>query len=620
MSDIRKTATGAALVVAAGIVAYANALTGTFVGFNAQRAIVDNPAIRSLSPVSRAMGLHLIGPAASADGGTLVRRPITSLSFALNYVVFGPDARWFQAVNLVIHLGCALLLFGLVRRTPLPPASPSAQAANGRTERTWVATAVAALWVAHPLTTESVTYVIQRPESLAALFALATLYAACRFFEDPRRLVWATLALVTCAAGMATKENAAVVPVLVWLYGALFFRHPFVPRSGRIRFFLGLLAATWIVPAILVFLTLDDVAVDFRAERMPSYFLAQPRVLLEYVYLALWPRTLHLYSNTTRFADLGLLEIVITGVMVGAAVLATLRGLVRRRPAAFLPAAFFLLLAPTSLIATNDIIQEHRAYLPLAAVLCALVLLVCRIVYRVCEDPRTARRTMVAITCAAVAALAARTLARNADYRSEFAAYYPADLSMAHGALARHAAVVGRWQEAENRLRATLALPEAAFASGPVHRRYDRGRAHNDLGAVLAAQGRFREARQEFEASVASEANLTPARINLAVVDAVLGEPHRALAELSQQHVAPEWERERLLNLGAIAALDDNRDLARRSFRRVLELEPRTELASKNLEALAGEFRAQVDLVRDYDDAVLSLRLIQENARMPTAP
>ncbi len=606
MSTSRRTAYGATIVVAAGIIAYANGLTGTFVGYNAQRSLVDNAAIRSLTPLSRALGLHLIGDAARADGGTLVRRPITSLSFALNYVVSGPDARWFQATNIAIHLACGLLLFGLVRRT----LGASSSGETPSAEHTGAAASIAALWVVHPLTTESVTYVIQRAESLAAMFALATLYASCRFFADPRRFTWATVAVGTCAAGMATKENAAIVPVLVWLYGALFFRTHFLPRSHAVRWFLGGLAITWLIPIILVLLTLDDVAVDFRTERMASYFLAQPRVLLEYVHLALWPSELHLYSNTTRFTDLAAPEILLSGVIIGVAILATLRGVAQQRPAAFLPAGFFLLLAPTSLIATNDVIQEHRAYLPLAAVLCGTFWGTQRILRQVCCDSQNAGRMMLALTSIAIVALAARTHTRNADYRDAFAAYYPADLSMAYGALARHAAVLGRWHEAEDLLRTALALPEAAFGQGPPHRRYDRGRAHNDLGAVLAMQGRYEEARQQLQASLATEANPVAATINLAVVDAMAGEPRRALAELARAPLATEWECERLVNLGAIAALAGDVELARRSFQRVLELEPRAERAAKNRTALGGEFLAQVDFVRSYDDAILYLRLV----------
>ena len=63
-----------------------------------------------------------------------------------------------------------------------------------------LAFAVALLWIVHPLNTESVTYIVQRGESLMGLFLLLTLYCAIRASEDgPRRAVWARRGCRLCA-------------------------------------------------------------------------------------------------------------------------------------------------------------------------------------------------------------------------------------------------------------------------------------------------------------------------------------------------------------------------------------------------------------------------------------
>ena len=81
--------------------------------------------------------------------------------------------RSYHAGNLLIHLLAALTLFGIVRRTLLLPrcATGSAGASTG------LAAAVALIWALHPLQTESVTYIVQRVESLMGLCYLLTLYA-----------------------------------------------------------------------------------------------------------------------------------------------------------------------------------------------------------------------------------------------------------------------------------------------------------------------------------------------------------------------------------------------------------------------------------------------------------
>src|SRR5207247_143004 len=82
----------------------------------------------------------------------------------------------YHAVNLAIHLGAGLCLFGLVRRTLRAPrlAERLGDAADG------LALMTATLWLLHPLQTESVTYVVQRAESLMGLFYLLTLLAFAR--------------------------------------------------------------------------------------------------------------------------------------------------------------------------------------------------------------------------------------------------------------------------------------------------------------------------------------------------------------------------------------------------------------------------------------------------------
>ena len=73
-----------------------------------------------------------------------------------------------------MHWAAACTLFGIVTRLLLAARSPAVNAKAGS-----LAFIVALLWMVHPLQTESVTYVIQRSESLAGLFCLLTFYAFC---------------------------------------------------------------------------------------------------------------------------------------------------------------------------------------------------------------------------------------------------------------------------------------------------------------------------------------------------------------------------------------------------------------------------------------------------------
>ena len=64
-----------------------------------------------------------------------------------------------------------MTLFGVVRRTLLQPRLRERFGAAANE----LALAVAVIWIVHPLQTESVTYMIQRAESIMGLFYLLTL-------------------------------------------------------------------------------------------------------------------------------------------------------------------------------------------------------------------------------------------------------------------------------------------------------------------------------------------------------------------------------------------------------------------------------------------------------------
>src|SRR5208283_741352 len=102
---------------------------------------------------------------------------------------------------LLVHLLNALLAFGVLRRTLVN----SSKANADRDETTSLAYTAAALWMLHPLATESVTYVTQRTELLMGLFLLSTLSCFIRGTESPHRTLWFGLAVIACTLGMGAK-------------------------------------------------------------------------------------------------------------------------------------------------------------------------------------------------------------------------------------------------------------------------------------------------------------------------------------------------------------------------------------------------------------------------------
>src|SRR5439155_11939785 len=161
------------LILTAIVVTYANSFSGPFI-FDDLKWITENAHVLQPWPLWDA----LQPPYGIAGTG----RPLVCLTLALNYAVSGLEPWSYHAVNLAIHASAALVLFGIVRRTLQGPRLRERFA----TRASDLAVAIAILWAVHPLQTESVTYVIQRMESLMGLFLLLTLYCVIRGHDSPR--------------------------------------------------------------------------------------------------------------------------------------------------------------------------------------------------------------------------------------------------------------------------------------------------------------------------------------------------------------------------------------------------------------------------------------------------
>lgn len=524
----------AVLLLLVGVLAYSNAVTNRFIGIDTLQAVRDNPDIRSLTPLSRALSLTRTGQAAANDNSTLVRRPVLSLSFALNHALTGSEAWGFQVGNIAIHLTAGLLLFGVARRTLSRLEYRSRHA-------TWLGFAIAAIFISHPLQTESVTNIVQRAESLMGCFVLLVLYGAIRSWEESdgaaTRRRWSVATVIGCTIGMGAKEMMIAAPLLVWIYDAVFVSGGWREALRRRPRFYAALAATWVVLAVLILATWSNAAREFDSARMLPYVLSQLRVVVHYLRLSFWPDPLYHYVLGTPFwfdpsrdrwlslAPHAAIVVALSGV--------TAWGLLYRRPVGFLGAWFFLPLLPTSLAATFTLIQEHRMYLSLAAVVALVAVFAdAAIRHGVRRLGTKATAASALILIAVLGGLIAGTRWRNQDYRSDLTLWAPDDLPLAFTMLSNLSVYNGRWHEADEVLSTLLRAALAAKPGEPFFKL--RPAAYNGLGVVRACTGRWDEARNLFERALGEQPSYTAAKNNLGVVLFAQGERAAAQQPLAE--------------------------------------------------------------------------------------
>ncbi|MBL8729103.1 MAG: tetratricopeptide repeat protein [Planctomycetes bacterium] len=396
------------LILAAGLFAYWGVWRGEF-RFDDKPAIVDN------GPLLAGDWWHAaFGP----DHQPLANRPLSCLSLVVDFQVHGPGPFGPHLDNLLLHLANALLLFVVVRATLQTPNL------GGRFDRAgarWLAAAVATLWVVHPLGVDAVAYATQRTTLLFSGCLLLAVLGAVQAHGSARPVWWRALTVLALAAGMASKEEMVLAPVLVVLFDRAFLLPSWSALRARLGWY-GAYAASWSVLWACVALGPVNPTVGY-ATRTPitawQWLCTQAGVVGQYLRLSLWPQPLR------GAYDWGIVTDVGAALLPGAVVLALLAATVacwRRRPWwGWLGSLFFLVLAPTSSVLPilTEIAAERRAYLPMLAVLVPVVFGVHRLA--AAGAGRGRRVGLVAVAAATTIALAFTTRARVAVYRDSAA-------------------------------------------------------------------------------------------------------------------------------------------------------------------------------------------------------
>ena len=427
---------------------------------------------------------------------------------------------------------------------------------------------IALLWTVHPLQTESVTYVIQRAESLMGLFYLLTLYCFIRGGESSlakatadekaarrARFFWFGLSWLACLFGMGTKEVMVSAPVIVFLYDRTFVAGSF-GAAWRMRWrYYASLASTWVLLAALVAAGGGNRggSVGFGTSSWSAYWLfTHFPAIARYLRLVFWPHPLVFDYGTFWIAHPAQ---VLPDALLVLALLAGTFWALRYRPAAGFPGAcFFLILAPTSLLpGTTQMIVEHRMYLPLAAVL--------GLVVGLGAAAAVGRRLLFAAAIVLAAGLATVTFHRNAAYATELAlwsdtvAHRPENpeaynnLGLALRQAGRTAEAIPQFEEA---LRLKPALAEAHINLGvalgvsgrtaeaiaqfeeALRGQPDFAEAHNDLGLALRQAGRITEAIAQYQEALRLNPDYADAHNNLGLALRGLGQMPEAIAQFEE--------------------------------------------------------------------------------------
>lgn len=289
MISIKSTALFGFLSLLVAIFCYSPGLSGGF-EFDDQANIVKNTELKKVdgldaSDIWQAMW--------SSDSGTL-KRPIAMASFALQVATTGFDPYPMKIGNLMIHWLTGVVLFFLSfflfshlsknRELALPV--------------TRLSICVSLIWLAHPINLTNVSYIIQRMNSLSALFTVLAIliYAKerCRQQTAKSQWLWPSLLVLACGLlGLLSKESAILLPIYLMVTEFFIFRFQAYDQTSRVVVIRAFAIAVLLSITVLVFLVfrIDHFAssYQYRDFDIEQRLMTQARVLVWYLTMLIVP-------------------------------------------------------------------------------------------------------------------------------------------------------------------------------------------------------------------------------------------------------------------------------------------------------------------------------------------
>jgi len=460
----------AALVIAA----YGNSFHNAF-HFDDDHAIVDNPFVRSVRFVPRyfvdARTFSVLPPNQSY-------RPVTQTTFAIDYAIHGYDPLAFHVDTFVWFAALLVALCVLVA------------ALTGSTGAALAATAAFGL---HPAVADTVNYIVQRGEIIAALGVVAGL---ALFVRAPasRRAGWY---LAPVVAGILAKQSAVVFPPLLAAY--LWSSEQRIrTRDVALSAVVTALTAAWVAartPPSTVYGTSPAIL----------YRLTQPFVALRYAWTFVAPVSLSVDYDWSLVDGAGDPRVLAGVVFIGGLAVAIwrLRRSTSTRTAAFGLAWFLIAQLPTAIVPLSEVANDWRMLLPFVG----LAIAVGGAVAHVVGPEGASRRASAGVRVGTAAAIVAVAIAEAAGVRARNEVW-----------------------------RTDVSLWRDAAAKSP-----ENARAWMNLGVALMGRGDYGAAAEVCERALVLAPAYTLVHVNLGVAYGEIDRQGDAEREfLTAQRLAPD--------------------------------------------------------------------------------
>lgn len=477
----------------------------------------------------------------------LKTRFFTYATFWMNHKTGGLNPYGFHAVNLAIHFINSIFVYLLVKalcKTPLLKSSKLSARSP------YIALLASALFAVHPVQTQAVSYVSQRFTSLVALFYLLTviMYIKWRVSDDQGRPVWSKnaacyfVAIISAIAAVKTKESAFTIPLMLLMTDIAFFG--FKKEFKRYLWLLPFVLISASIPLSLMGAGEPLSALTAKSSRW-LYLLTSMSVMLTYLRLLVLPVNQNLdydYPLYESFANpFALLSLLIVAGAAVFALYSILRPRISLKIAGF--GILWILIAlsvENGIIVLDDVINEHRIYLP------SIGLFICLAVFAI-SYVETHKNIVIGVCIAVIFAMSIAAHSRNKVWRDE----------------------ITLWGD--------------TVKKSPI-----KGRALFNLGAAYQRAGMNFEALDYLNKALKVNPKDVDALNNLGLLYQTEGQTEKAVATYSEAIKIKPDDSELFDNLGLAYMARNDFENAEKSFLGALKAMPENSNAHHNLGALYG--------------------------------
>jgi len=311
----------------------------------------------------------------SSDYGQVLNgrlyRPVSMLTFALNWYICADNVLGYHIVNNIIHLLTTLFLFLTILNLFKSPRLKG----KYRENEFIIACLSAVLWAANPIQTQAVTYIVQRMASLAAMFYIIGIYFYLKTRLTPpssKRLLFIAGCLLSFVLALGSKENTVTFPIGVAIIEILFFQN-LNDRNVRRKVTAVVMISGVLMAGFLTILyvkgDIDHVlkAYENRMFTLMERLMTEPRIIIYYLSQIFYPIATRfsfvhdIHISTSFFKPWTTLPAIIAII--------SLMGIgffqAKKRPILTLGIFFFFVnhMIESTIIPLEPIF-EHRNYLP----------------------------------------------------------------------------------------------------------------------------------------------------------------------------------------------------------------------------------------------------------------